>query len=392
MSDYSSAAIEKTNTCGTVFVKFLSPNDTGLTGSHQCGIYIPKNSVRLIFDGLFERGQNQKRFATITWNDDIETISCFTYYGVKTRNEYRITRFGRDFDLLKPDHTGDLLVLCKETDDQYFAYVLSTEEEIEGYLEAFSLAPTMLNCLIKDEGVDVLTEDDVFDAYLVRFGGEFPNTTEMAVSAEEITSILNGERVEFSPDEQIVRWIDTEYKLFRKVEEVYYCWVTERPADSLEEFVRTGLEITNRRKSRAGKSLEHHLAALFDEEGLSYTEQAVTEGNKKPDFIFPSQEAYHDPAFPNEKLVFLGAKTTCKDRWRQVLNEANRIEKKYLFTLQQGVSPNQLEEMHAENLVLVVPERYHKCFPPTSFESVISLREFIDRVKATQENVQLSLL
>ena len=392
MSDCSSAAIAKTNTCGTVFVKFLSPNDTGLTGSHQCGIYIPKNSVRLIFDGLFERGQNQKRYATITWNDDVETVSCFTYYGVKTRNEYRITRFGRDFDLLKPDHTGDLLVLCKENDDQYFAYVLSTEEEIEGYLEAFSLSPTLLNCLIKDGSSSALSEDEVFETYLLKFGEEFPSTSDMALSAEEIAAILDGDRAEFTPDEKIVRWINTEYKLFRKVEEVFYYWVTEQPASSIEEFVQTGLEITNRRKSRAGKSLEHHLAALFDEEHLSYTAQATTEGKKKPDFIFPSQDAYHDPSFPAEKLVFLGAKTTCKDRWRQVLNEANRIPKKYLFTLQQGVSPNQLDEMHEENLVLVVPECYHKCFPATEYESVISLNEFINRVKAAQQNTQLQLL
>ena len=56
MSELLSAAIEKTKECALVFAKFLSPNDTGLTGGHQCGIYIPKNSVRLIFDGLFERG------------------------------------------------------------------------------------------------------------------------------------------------------------------------------------------------------------------------------------------------------------------------------------------------------------------------------------------------
>ena len=32
------------------FCKFLSANDTSLTGGHQCGIYIPKPSVPLIFE------------------------------------------------------------------------------------------------------------------------------------------------------------------------------------------------------------------------------------------------------------------------------------------------------------------------------------------------------
>ena len=384
MGDLSAAAVAKAKSSDAVFAKFLSPNDTGLTGGHQCGIYIPKNSVELIFDKPFERGENHKRYEKIIWNGEIETESCFTYYGVGTRNEYRITRFGRGFGLLKPDNTGDLVVVCKEGEKGYFAYTLSSEEDIEEFLDAFSLSPTALNCLIKSEGGRDLSEDEVFEERIASFDGEFPTTTVMAVSAEEVDAILHGKEIDLSPDELIVRWVDTEYKLFRKVEESYYFWVTEKPAESLDEFVQTGLEITNRRKSRAGKSLEHHLAAIFDRYDLAYTAQAVTEGNKKPDFIFPSQEAYHDPDFPEDGLVFLGAKTTCKDRWRQVLNEANRIQKKYLFTLQQGVSPNQLSEMHDENLVLVVPERYHKCFPSMEYESVISLGEFINRVKAVQ--------
>lgn len=52
----------------------------------------------------------------------------------------------------------------------------------------------------------------------------------------------------------------------------------------------------------------------------------------------------------------LGAKTTCKDRWCQVLNEADRIPNKHLFTLQRGVTRNQLQEMKDEHLTLVVPK------------------------------------
>ena len=114
--------------------------------------------------------------------------------------------------------------------------------------------------------------------------------------------------------------------------------------------------ILNRRKSRAGKSLEHHLATIFSANRLHYEQQIVTEGNKRPDFIFPSGKAYHDIVFPTKDLVFLGAKTTCKDRWRQILNEANRIKDKYLFTLQQGISKNQLSEMKSEH----VPWSYQK--------------------------------
>ncbi len=139
----------------------------------------------------------------------------------------------------------------------------------------------------------------------------------------------------------------------------------------------------NRRKSRAGKSLEHHLAAIFDENGISYTPQAVTEGNKRPDFLFPSECAYHDFAFPASKLASLAAKTTCKDRWRQILNEADRLRdgKKYLCTLQQGISAMQLDEMEAERVVLVVPKPYIQTYPKEKQPGIWTLSKFVDYIK-----------
>lgn len=116
---------------------------------------------------------------------------------------------------------------------------------------------------------------------------------------------------------------------------------------SVDEFVNVANMVLNRRKSRAGKSLEHHLAAIFDGNELEYSAQAVTEGNKKPDFIFPSKEAYHNSRFSVDSLISLAAKTTCKDRWRQVINEADRLKgrPKYLCTLQQGISGAQMDKM-----------------------------------------------
>lgn len=45
---------------------------------------------------------------------------------------------------------------------------------------------------------------------------------------------------------------------------------------------------------------------------------------KKPDFVFPNGECYHKLEFPGDLLTILGAKSTCKDRWRQVLNEGRQ--------------------------------------------------------------------
>lgn len=144
--------------------------------------------------------------------------------------------------------------------------------------------------------------------------------------------------------------------------------------------------VLNRRKSRAGKSLEHHLSAIFDGNDIQYTAQAVTEGNKKPDFLFPSQAAYHNAAFPTDKLISLAAKTTCKDRWRQVINEADRLRglPKYLCTLQQGISPAQMDEMQVENVILVVPRPYISSYPADRRDRIWTVTKFVDYVREVE--------
>ena len=105
---------------------------------------------------------------------------------------------------------------------------------------------------------------------------------------------------------------------------------------------------------------------------------------KKPDFVFPNGECYHNLEFPGDLLTILGAKSTCKDRWRQVLNEADRVDEKYLFTLQQGISSNQLKEMQDYNLRLVVPHKYLTCFPKEYRDNISDLAGFINMVRHRQ--------
>jgi hypothetical protein len=154
---------------------------------------------------------------------------------------------------------------------------------------------------------------------------------------------------------------------------------------NVEQFIEIANMVLNRRKCRAGKSLEHHLSAIFDGNNLVYQSQPKTEGNKRPDFIFPSESAYHNLSFPTEYLIFLGAKTTCKDRWRQIINEANRIRQKHLFTLQQGISVQQLDEMENEHITLVVPAQYIKTYPQEKQSCIWTLKKFIEYSKEKQQ-------
>ena len=52
----------------------------------------------------------------------------------------------------------------------------------------------------------------------------------------------------------------------------------------------------------------------------------------------------------------LGVKSTYKDRWQQVLAEANRIETKHILTLESTISTGQTDEMQRHLLQSIVPE------------------------------------
>ena len=173
------------------------------------------------------------------------------------------------------------------------------------------------------------------------------------------------------------------YRLFKALEHARYGEAIAKGFQSVDVFVATANQVLNRRKSRAGKSLEHHLSAIFDANDIVYQAQAVTEGNKRPDFIFPSQEAYHNMGFPVEKLVSLAAKTTCKDRWRQVINEADRLRNgdKFLCTLQQGISGAQMDEMQEEKVILVVPKQYISTYPRDRQDRIWTLGRFVQFLK-----------
>lgn len=388
IQNYASQAIQAVLNSRWASCKFLSANDTGLTGAHQSGIYISKSSYPILFDKLGEKGSNMEKRVKIKWQNDWETDSRFIYYGRRTRDEYRITNFGKDFPFLRPEYTGALFVLTQNDPESYSGFVLNTEDEINQFLDAFGLTPAETNRLI-DVGKFGLClgqrEEQVINAFIGKLTVDFPISQEMSAAAREIeTAVYNhAEFVRTNPDKKIISWTEMEYKLFKALEYDRYKNILFRGFNSVDQFVNTANMVLNRRKSRAGKSLEHHLAAIFDGNGIMYTAQAVTEGKKRPDFIFPSQSAYHDFSFPVESLISLAAKTTCKDRWRQVINEADRLrdQPKYLFTLQQGISPAQMDEMQSENVVLVVPKAYIGSYPSDRQDQIWTLSRFVDYVR-----------
>lgn len=372
-----------------VFCKFLSANDTGTTGAHQAGIYISKPSVPILFDEPGIRGSNREKWVKVRWQNEFETDTRFIYYGQGTRNEYRITNFGRGFPFLRPEYTGALFVFVKYDVENYQGYVLNTEEDINQFLDAFGISPTETNRLIETSFVRPEEHEKVaIEEFISTLTVDFPSSEEMSAAARRIQDIVfdHQEFIRTNPDRKLLEWTDAEYRLFRALEYARYGEMISNGFASVEDFIATANQVLNRRKSRAGKSLEHHLAAIFDGNNLQYQEQAVTEGNKKPDFLFPSQEAYHNPDFSTDRLISLAAKTTCKDRWRQVINEADRLrgKNKYLCTLQQGISTAQMDEMQAEQVVLVVPKPYIATYPRERQDRIWTLDRFVGYVREVE--------
>ena len=160
MSDIVILAIESVNKSLTSFCKFISANDAGKTGGHQEGFYIPKNSIPLMFGVPGVKGTNKERLIKIKWQNDFETNSRFIYYGQGTRNEYRLTRFGRGFPFLTENNVGDLFILSHILDEYYEGFVLQSDDDIEEFFSAFNISSNETNCLIEKNNI-VTAEDNL---------------------------------------------------------------------------------------------------------------------------------------------------------------------------------------------------------------------------------------
>jgi len=267
--------------------------------------------------------------------------------------------------------------------------VLQSDEDIEDFFAALNISPNETNRLIEKHNT-VRAEDNLllcFEKYLLQLNVDFPSTIELASRARDCYNKsfhVKLSQIIANPDIELLNWLNSEYQLFKAIENKCYGERIKTPFLSVEELVILANTILNRRKSRAGKSLEHHLAEVFNNFNLQYQSQVITEEAKRPDFIFPNSACYHDSQFNSDNLIFLASKTTCKDRWRQILNEADRIKVKYLFTLQQGISTNQLVEMYKYDVKLVVPKPYLESFPKEFRDRIYSLNDFINHVKTVQ--------
>lgn len=305
---------------------------------------------------------------------------------------------------------GDLLVIAKLRDESLLVIVAENNSSIAYQIEwlfgfadlsqpGFSIKFELetekdriefaSRIILETIGVEVETSSDHYlDVMLHKFNGRFPSTRDFSAFARSTLTDIDPKD---DADYALMSWMEREEILFRTLERHL---MTDRLKEGfvgqvnegvdVDGFLSYSLSIQNRRKSRVGHALENHLELLFADNGLRYTRTAITENKAKPDFVFPGIAEYRDPAFDPLKLTMLGVKSTCKDRWRQVLAEADRIENKHLLTLEPAISTHQTDEMVAKRLQLVVPRSLHRTYTTLQQRCLMDIGEFTELALSRQ--------
>ena len=345
----------------------------------------------------------------------VEAEGRMTWYDAREnhpkRTEWRL--YFPANEVTNKSETGDTLYLCKKTDDTLLVIVAQRGSTFDGQMQWLFDINSAGNAgfIVKEkfvsdkkkieyiariilEQIGIEYESDAgnncLEDMIDRFGGKFPTTKEFSkYSRETVREVSPIEE----PDETLLKWMNQEEALFRSLEKYIIeerlrkGFIRENDVN-VDEFIAFSLSVQNRRKSRVGLAFENHLEYLFIENSVQYSRTPVTENKSKPDFIFPCIEAYRDRNYQSVYLTMLGVKSTCKDRWRQVLAEADRIGRKHLITIEAAISENQTKEMKAKNVQLVLPREIHNTYLSSQREWLYSVEDFLKEVKEKQKYYQ----
>jgi len=344
--------------------------------------------------------------ASLTWYDAREKARIER--GVM-RQEYRLY-FPSTPPVSQCASEGDLLIVAKRTDGGALVVVAEKNTLIErqliwlfGFSElthlGFSVRSELetgqdrigfaTRIVLDQIGIEIEENaPDYLDLMLAHFGGDYPKSEIFSAFARNTVSELSSLD---SPDHALIAWMEREEVLYRTLENYLLCERLQKigRADikDASPIISTVQSTLQRRRSRAGLALENHMEQIFREHAITYTRGGITEGRLKPDFIFPGIAHYHDPTFPEDALTMLAAKTTCKDRWRQIRNEAKRVSCKHLLTLEPGISENQTREMQTENVQLVLPHSLHSLCTAAQQTWLMDVSGFVQMVIHKQQRL-----
>lgn len=381
------------------FVKRLAASDTLAGESHQAGPYVPRDFLLQVLPELNRPGavNPDTEFGMMIAShpdsgESRRTVRAVWYNNRNrggTRNETRLTGWGgEDSPLLDPASTGGLVVMVWDPESrQTRCHIwICRDQAEEDFLEQWTgtVDPGQWRVWSRQrrwldfnqpQGPGCLAPGEIPADWRT----SFPPGQQIIERA-----VASSPPLPHDPDKRLLVRRDCEFRIFRSVEEAAELPAVQAGFETVGEFVARAQTVLQRRKSRAGRSLELHARQVFLEAGWvenrDFQYQPATEPGKSPDFLFPTARQYDDLDFPAKRLRMLAVKTTCKDRWRQVLNEADRIPVKHLLTLQEGISESQFREMQAARLVLVVPRPLQVRYPAAIRPQLVSLARFIEEI------------
>ena len=314
-----SAWIEECSTTGSLwYAKRLTGNDTLANGTHQAGPYIPKEVLFRALPALDRKDTLNPdiRFSLIIDSHaERRTVRAIWYnnrFHAGTRNETRLTGFGgASSALLDPESTGALVIFAFIPDGPIALcriWVCRSEAEetlVEDHIGPVDPGAGRPLLPHPSDGFQPLISAPEIpgDCYLQPHAlppewlEHFPSGLDIVRKTVELRP--GRQRI---PDLRLLRRRECEYQLFRSIEDAVELPIIKQGFTNVEEFARHANSLLQRRKSRSGRSLELHARIIFLEEGLregsDFSYQPETEPGKRPDFVFPSADAYRDASFP----------------------------------------------------------------------------------------------
>lgn len=404
-----------------VWLKKLSRNDCSWADAprdlHQAGFYVPRDArAGDFFPELTNRNPSkphifEAEIQTEWLGSDEQRLSRLVHYSNKG-HETHVTRVPREeFSGLTP---ASLLIcgrvgMYEGTAAYWFAIVDSASEAASILESVFDLGVGFHNGFFKPEeylraardATDILIEElrlalaeGTLDRY-VAGAATLPSSDRLASLAqaeylnERRISALNPFALACPGDAVMEISRDVEYRLYKAAE------IRHRAGDVLRiltsgahpdlasavvrgypELTATFLSASQHRKSRAGRSFENHIARLLEDGGVAFEAQAVT-GGRRPDFVMPEASALRGPAAAS--AIVLSAKTTLRERWKQIALE--RFDASlFLATVDDRISSDAINDMATQQICLVVPESLKKA-KETDYggkTNVITFKEFFE--------------
>lgn len=417
---------------GEIFIKRMALNDWEWSikkEKHQNGPLIPKEQRE---SGFFpeqklvdrEPGKKPIYLATfeILWPQTGEILTAsFRYF--TSKGESHLT--GVPKSLFMDIAPASFVVIGKSKDKKsggyrYQAVVIDSEgDEAAALIDLFNLSPTFLSGLFKPAAAVRTFEDKVLD---------FIEQALVAFKAGKMAS-FSKEHASLPEPEEMARLAQAEYITKHPGTKNFDPFVLQAPGDCLMEISR-GIELeifrehelrqrslelvtailgsggkeisidnvfrniiknfpridkillsaSQTRKARAGRSFEYHIETMLRAGHVPHDVQVIMTAKRRPDFILPSLKVYKQAGRSYEQALVLSAKTTLRERWKQVEGEIDNCDL-YLATVDDKIAENAIQAMQEAGIKLVVPEslKDSKTTVYRGQSNVISFREFFDK-------------